>query len=458
MQLRNVGLLLLAGCIGGAGGPETADKHGETVVTDGVAPDTATEVEPTTVPLPACADGALTAAATGQTQGEADDFQPSCTEPLGAPDLAFGFLAPHAGRYAFDTRGSAFDTVLTVLDGCDGDELACNDDLDDDDTDSEVLVTLAAGQQVVVVVDGYDDVSAGLFALTATAVPDAEAACGDGLDDDRDGRIDCIDPDCAAEAACAPACPDRVAVGFPTTVTGSTVGRPDEERGPCDSSADDGEATEAPDESISFTAPWDGTYGFATVRPATDFDSLLVARFGCGGPLAGCDDTWSHGGESLGLDLRAGDTVVVSVDGYGGRAGSYELAIFVPNAYEACGDGYDDDLDGAVDCADDDCFYEASCAEDCANGVDDNADGDVDCADRHCIDAAGCAEDCANGVDDDGDGLVDCTDPGCADDCVAVCPEDTLEAMAPTVTGSTTGASDDYTAAAAPRRTTTRPT
>ena len=34
-------------------------------------------------------------------------------------------------------------------------------------------------------------------------VPPAESACGNGIDDDGDGLIDCADPDCAADSACS---------------------------------------------------------------------------------------------------------------------------------------------------------------------------------------------------------------------------------------------------------------
>lgn len=81
-----------------------------------------------------------------------------------------------------------------------------------------------------------------------------------------------------------------------------------------------------------------------------------------------------------------------------------------------CADGADDDGDGWVDCADQDCA--SVCGEQCANLNDDDGDGNVDCLDPDC--AAVCpvvpsgTEACGNGADDDGDWLVDCGDPDCA--------------------------------------------
>jgi hypothetical protein len=92
---------------------------------------------------------------------------------------------------------------------------------------------------------------------------------------------------------------------------------------------------------------------------------------------------------------------------------------------EICDNGADDDGDGFVDCADQDCA--GSCREaDCGDGVDDDADGRIDCDDPDCVDACdlvcpegNCAEDCTNGVDDDLDFQVDCADPDCAFACDA---------------------------------------
>ncbi len=64
--------------------------------------------------------------------------------------------------------------------------------------------------------------------------------------------------------------------------------------------------------------------------------------------------------------------------------------------------------------------------EECADGTDDDGDGFVDCADQDCFSTctpgtpAPGAEVCDNAADEDGDWLVDCDD----DDCAAVCDAD----------------------------------
>jgi len=98
----------------------------------------------------------------GSTMRAGDDYQPSCAE-FHAPDRAFRWTAPSSGTFVFETAGSGFNTVLYVLRGCGGEELACNDDWVD--PRSQVEVTLSGGEMVIIVVDGYDEGSAGNFVV-----------------------------------------------------------------------------------------------------------------------------------------------------------------------------------------------------------------------------------------------------------------------------------------------------
>ena len=98
---------------------------------------------------------------------------------------------------------------------------------------------------------------------------------------------------------------------------------------------------------------------------------------------------------------------------------------------EICDNDVDDDADGDVDCADEQCRDFPGCiaalyaapGEICGNGVDDDGNGLVDCADFACLNDPDCqgalyaapGEICNNGVDDDGDGDVDCMDADCAE-------------------------------------------
>jgi len=89
-----------------------------------------------------------------------------------APERAYRWVAPAPGTYLFDTAGSEFDTVLYVQTACDATEvLACNDDVDDETATSQLSITATtAGQEFIVVVDGFYAVSQGAFTVTVTTM------------------------------------------------------------------------------------------------------------------------------------------------------------------------------------------------------------------------------------------------------------------------------------------------
>ncbi len=95
-----------------------------------------------------------------------------------------------------------------------------------------------------------------------------------------------------------------------------------------------------------------------------------------------------------------------------------------------CRNGLDDDLDGAIDCADTGCMYqeptcpatEVNCAligntNCCANSIDDDGDGSIDCLDTDvgdCSSIPACQpEVCTDGIDNNGNGQIDCDDAQC---------------------------------------------
>ncbi|MFK7987232.1 MAG: CAP domain-containing protein [Sandaracinaceae bacterium] len=136
--------------------------------------------------------------ATGTTMGATDSFSGrGCTprggDGAGIPDTAFQWTAPAAGRYEITTEGSAFDTVLSVRRGCDGEELACNDDVGNMMLQSSVVVDLEACETIVIVVEGYSAENVGAVQVQVSG---RESMCSDGIDEDGDGLTDCDDPDC----------------------------------------------------------------------------------------------------------------------------------------------------------------------------------------------------------------------------------------------------------------------
>ncbi|MCB9529296.1 MAG: hypothetical protein H6701_13095 [Myxococcales bacterium] len=282
------------------------------------------------------------------TTGRPNDFGASCQGRTGA-DAAARWVAPRAARYTFSIERAAHDTVLTLRADCEGPELACDDD-GGEGLRSRIVRAFAAGEAAVVVVDGFN-AAAGVVPLGITA--DEAGFCEDAVDNDGDGRVDCADPDCAAE------CP---------VVS---------ERGLCGGGVDD---------------DGDGLVDCADPDCADDALCLPAVE-------GDCDD---------GLDAdRDGDVDCADEDC------ADDPACRV--AAEAnCGDGRDDDGDGLVDCRDPDCARAAACLPAhefgrCADGVDDDGDFRVDCADSDCEGDLACRPDpCrAPGA---------CADPACVGD------------------------------------------
>ncbi|MEN0062941.1 MAG: hypothetical protein AAGA48_12380 [Myxococcota bacterium] len=167
-----------------SGGPQTGDDpepaidrapEGTVLPVDTVPIETG---ELVTTPSFDCVDawaqGKVSETVTGDTSEHTDRLRPSCRAGQGedGPEMLIGFTAPAAGTYRFDLvddPSNVFDTVLVVLESCDGPELACDDDYNGITFQSRVSVTLEAGQTVIAQVDGYGDDDYGPFVLAIDA-------------------------------------------------------------------------------------------------------------------------------------------------------------------------------------------------------------------------------------------------------------------------------------------------
>jgi len=187
----------------------------------------------------------------------------------------------------------------------------------------------------------------------------------------------------------------------------------------------------------------DVVYALRVTRAATltldtqgsAFDTVLyVRRDGCemGAQVACNDDT-----EGLASQVTFAATpglYYVIVDGFGeASGGAFTLRVRegAPSS-EVCNNRFDDDGDGATDCADPDCAMSPLCtcvptpeadAMTCADGVDNDCDRQADCADPDCASTTSCCRPtatremgvaaCTDGRDNDCDGVADCADSDC---------------------------------------------
>jgi hypothetical protein len=116
------------------------------------------------------------------------------------------------------------------------------------------------------------------------------------------------------------ACADgNIGAGLGNPVaTGSTVGQGNDFDAGCI-------GQDAADVALVWTALVGGTYTFDTL--GSSYDTVLSVREDCVGPELACNDDTFMLTSQVVLDLVAGQSVLVVIDGYGNSAGNYELNI-----------------------------------------------------------------------------------------------------------------------------------
>lgn len=203
--------------------------------------------------------------------------------------------------------------------------------------------------------------------------------CDNGRDDDGDGRVDCRDPECADDPACAP---------NPVELCNNGID-------------DDGDGL-------------------------VDCGDRDCARDPACAPTP--EDCFNGRDDDGDGDIDCGDDECAERPGCAGL-------------FEFCANGIDDDADFLVDCDDPDCEGRPACEggiERCDNGRDDDGDGRTDCDDPDCAGSAECAasgEDaCVNRTDlsilpelDYEEVAIECALPclGAGFECTQSCVRDT---------------------------------
>ena len=226
-----------------------------------------------------------------------------------------------------------------------------------------------------------------------TPPPPPEALCADGLDNDGDDLIDCLDADCDGASGCE--------LGSELTCGDNLDNDADALTDCADPDCDGVAGCELGEE---FTCGDGADNDADTLTDCADPD--------CDG-IAGCQ----FGQELLCADGKDNDADTLT------DCADPDCAddVSCEDVETTCDDKKDNDGDTLTDCADPDCDGLAGCEYGkeltCDDGDDNDADGAVDCADLNCHGIAGCwfgAElTCTDGKDNDADGATDCQDPDC---------------------------------------------
>ncbi len=320
-----------------------------------------------------------------------DCADPQCASDARCDESLYDDGCANGGDDDSDGKTDCADSDCDGSDACDESTVSCDNKIDDEG-------------------DGKTDCADPDCAQAANCDEALyEAGCSNGTDDDGDGFADCDDADCGREAAClvrGETCETAVELSLDVPTQGTTTGRTSDygtSRTTCNiaTSVSDSYGAAAPDAAFTFTAPTTGKYLFVS---ESTFDDALTVTNDCtfGGNFCYGMERAATGGERIVVDLAAGDTVFVIVDGWSNSSAS-NTGDFVLTARRATG---------------------ATAELACGDTVDNDGDGDADCTDSDCaFDRGSCVEsgNCDDTIDNDGDDAIDCDDSDCRSDIVA-CP------------------------------------
>lgn len=269
----------------------------------------------------------------GCTMGATNDGFASCGSSAFSPDVWYVYSAPFDGTATADTCGAGtnYDTVLSVLDGCGGAQLICdNDGCGFPSNSSRVTWEIVQGRPYLIRVAGWFG-AVGNFELTvsSTAFP--------------------ANDDCNSAIA--------VSAG---TYTGSTIDAKFDPTGPCNTQW-------VQDVWFSYTnsVGVDVELTADLCSASTTADTILGVYDGCGGSEIACNDNAgncpaNNMASSLNWIVPCGQTHLIRVASHTNSPGDFQLTVSeIPV-------GPDSDNDGVGD----------SC--DLCPGFDDNIDSDGD--------------------------------------------------------------------------------
>jgi hypothetical protein len=136
--------------------------------------------------------------------GRPDSYTPACAQGTG-PERVFRVTPSFDGVLGISVTGQAdFNVAVVASCGNVQTELACASHVHHPLLPENLQLPVDQGTIYYVVVDGSGPAETSFFSLGLEQVGAPEQACGDLVDGDLDGALDCDDGDCQQQPQCAP--------------------------------------------------------------------------------------------------------------------------------------------------------------------------------------------------------------------------------------------------------------
>jgi hypothetical protein len=174
--------------------------------------------------------------------------------------------------------------------------------------------------------------------------------CSNGQDDDQDGLPDCLDTDCNQQPVCLDSCAAPTPVILPSFNFSDTTGRPAVQTSSCSAAAGS---------EIIYQLVAPATVDMTVVvYPFNLTDFTVSVRTSCAdlGSEIHCENKIGSGDfspEQFLVSLVQGQTYYVIIDGTQvNDFGGFQIEMSIPQPEFDCGNHFDDDFDGYLDCDD----------------------------------------------------------------------------------------------------------
>ena len=294
----------------------------------------------------------------GTTSGGTSTLAGTCATSANSPERVYQWTPATSGTALVQTCGSGtlYDSVVHVHAGaCSGPEVACNDDTagcttgePNDHHGSRLSFTVTAGQTYLLVVDGYNG-AAGAYTLIVTApAPPARTATPTPVPTRTrtPTPLRTATPTRTATPArtatptitptpAASACTSPIVIASEGGVFGGTT------TGTSTLTATCASTSPAPETVYQWTPTRSGSALIETCGAATTFDTVVSVRAqscangqerACNDDTSGCTtgEPNDHHGSRLTVQVTAGQTYFIVVDGYAASRGTYQLRVVAP--------------------------------------------------------------------------------------------------------------------------------